>query len=55
MSDFQSYPDDAVSGIWITETAEDKDYGEYEKYEEYAIFEKIRSQISSLRSSAEMT
>lgn len=49
MSDFQSYLDDALSSIKLSETVEDK------IYEDYDIYAEISAQISSIRSSAKMT
>lgn len=49
MSDFQSYLDDALSNIKLSETVEDK------VYEDYDIYAEISAQISSIRSSAKMT
>jgi DNA-binding XRE family transcriptional regulator len=49
MSDFQSFLDDTLSSIKISDTIEDK------VYENYDIYAEISAQISSIRSSAKMT
>jgi DNA-binding XRE family transcriptional regulator len=49
MSDFQSFLDDTLSSIKISDTVEDK------LYEDYDIYSEISTQISSIRSSAKMT
>jgi DNA-binding XRE family transcriptional regulator len=49
MSDFQSFLDDTLSSIKISDTVEDN------VYEDYDIYAEISAQISSIRNSAKMT
>lgn len=49
MSDFQSFLDDTLSSIKLSETVEDK------VYEDYDIYAEISEQIGSIRSLAKMT